>query len=344
MLKYINKDGIDDLDIPSFESRENPKTDGQILDAYSNTVISVAKKISPALAHIKVKNKPAANNSRQRRQTDEGGGSGFVITADGYIVTNSHVVHDAEKIDVSLTDGRNYEAYLVGDDPASDIALIRIYTDKLNAAGFGDSNRLQVGQIAIAIGNPYGFEYSVTAGVISALGRTLRTASGRLVDNVLQTDAALNPGNSGGPLVDSTGVVIGMNTAVIMPAQGICFAIASNTVHYVVTKLITEGVVKRAYLGIAGQSVNIPERFRQVYHIENKSGILVTSVEKDGPAINATLHKNDVIIGFNGKMVSHIDDLHRLLTAEFIGKKIDLTIIRQETVTDVPVLAGTLKI
>src|ERR1039458_7595485 len=247
MIKYIYQPLGEDK---SYPSADNPgsaqQDDGYILDVYSNTVIAAAKKISPTIANIKVKNKPAQNGKPGTRQNEIAGGSGFVITPDGFVVTNSHVIHSAEHIEVSLTDGRTFSAEIVGDDPATDLAVIKIDANKLTTAGFGDSNRLQVGQIAIAMGNPYGFEYSVTAGVISALGRTLRSASGRLIDNVLQTDAALNPGNSGGPLVDSTGAVIGINTAVILPAQGICFAIASNTAQHVVTKLVTEGVVRRA--------------------------------------------------------------------------------------------------
>jgi len=319
-----------------------PPNDGQLLDAYSQTVVAATKKMSPTIAHIKVKNKPGTDNNPRQKTPEEGGGSGFVITPDGFIVTNSHVVHNAETIEVSMMDGRTFQATISGDDPASDIALIKIDGTNLVTASFGDSNSLQVGQIAIAMGSPYGFQYSVTAGVISALGRTLRTSTGRLIDNVLQTDAALNPGNSGGPLVDSTGKVIGINTAVILPAQGICFAIASSTAQYIVTKLITEGSVKRAFIGISGQVVDIPERLRQVHHISNRSGVLVTSVETAHHAINTTLHKGDVIMQFNGSMISHIDDLHKMLTAEWIGKKIVLSVLRQDAVIEVPVLAGTL--
>ncbi|AQG78610.1 S1C family serine protease [Spirosoma montaniterrae] len=332
------------------------ESDATLLDAYSNTVVNVAKKVSSSVVQIKVnrtvskRSQPA--NSPQRRPGqggNEGGtGSGFVISTDGYIVTNNHVVAGASQIDVALPDrndgpGHSFEAALIGRDPATDIAVLKIYADGLKAIRFANSKDVQVGQIAIAIGNPYGFQYSLTAGVVSALGRTLRSESGRLIDDVIQTDAALNPGNSGGPLVNSSGDVIGVNTAVILPAQGICFAVSSNLAALVAGKLIMEGRVRRGYLGIAGQLINLTERIRQYNQLSVKTGIMVASVEPDGVAGNGELRQGDIIVGFNGQPVATVDDLHRLLTDEIIGRRVQLTILRDNRQQGIMVTPGELK-
>ncbi|QHV99629.1 S1C family serine protease [Spirosoma endbachense] len=331
----------------------NPEQDQILLDAYSNTVVNVAKKVSPSVVQIKVSGRNSGNsqsNAQGRKpgqsrpdNNDGGTGSGFIISTDGYIITNNHVVAGASKLEVALSDGRELEATLIGRDPATDIAVIKIYTDGLKAIRFADSKQVQVGQIAIAVGNPYGFQYSLTAGVVSALGRTLRSESGRLIDDVIQTDAALNPGNSGGPLVNSQGDVIGVNTAVILPAQGICFAVSSNLAALVAGKLIMEGRVRRGYLGIAGQLINLTERIKQYNQLTTKTGVMVSSVEPDGVAGNGELLQGDIIVGFNGLPVATVDDLHRLLTDDTIGRRIQLTILRKNRQKGIMVIPGEMK-
>jgi S1-C subfamily serine protease len=317
----------------------NNNPDAELLDAYSQTVVGVASNSSNAVVQIKVeKRNPRQRNPNNNQQQPFGSGSGFIISTDGYIVTNSHVVHGAEKIEVALSDGREFVAQLIGEDPATDIAVLQISGEGLTTIAFGDSDKVQVGQMAIAIGNPYGFQYSVTAGVISALGRTLRSESGRLIDNVLQTDAALNPGNSGGPLVDSRGRVIGVNTAVIISAQGICFAVASNLAAYVVGKLIIEGKVKRAYIGIAGQNINLDQRIVNRLQLNKKTAVLVQTIEPDGPAYNSELRQGDLILHFNEKAVGSIDDLHRLLDDSQINKKAHLKVFRRGALENVHVI------
>src|SRR5262249_9331540 len=260
------------------------------LDAYSQAVIGAAEKVSPSVVNIEA-------SDGDRRQG--GGGSGFVFTPDGFILTNSHVVHGASKIEVTLPDGRRGEAQLIGDDPETDLAVIRINASNLMPVAFGDSQKIRVGQLAIAIGNPYGFQYSVTAGVVSALGRSLRSRSGRLIDNVIQTDAALNPGNSGGPLVNSRGEVIGVNTAVIFQAQGICFATAINTAKFVAGQLIKEGRVRRSYIGLVGQVVSLHRRVVRYHNLTVGTGVLVISIEPGGPAYKAGMREGDVIVGYD---------------------------------------------
>ncbi|CCH00145.1 HtrA2 peptidase [Fibrella aestuarina BUZ 2] len=323
--------------------------DASLLDAYSNTVVNVAKKASPSVVQIKVRGQRRPGNvpggtPPRRRQPDEGNGtgSGFVISTDGYLVTNNHVVAGAETITVALPDRDDLTATLVGRDPATDIAVLKVYADGLKAIRFADSKRLQVGQIAIALGNPYGFQYSLTAGVISALGRTLRSESGRLIDDVVQTDAALNPGNSGGPLLNSQGEVIGVNTAVILPAQGICFAVSSNLANLVVGKLITEGRVRRGYLGIAGQLINLTERIRQYNQLTARTGVMVASVEPDGVANNSDLRQGDIIVAYNDRPVTTVDDLHLLLTDATIGRPAQLTVLRNGRKQGVIVTPGEL--
>jgi S1-C subfamily serine protease len=268
-------------------------------------------------------------HNRNGSETPRGSGSGFVITPDGLILTNSHVVHDASAIAVTMFDGRTFEADLVGDDPDTDLAVIRARASGLTVAGLGDSQKVRVGQIAIAIGNPYGFHCSVTAGVVSALGRSLRARTGRLMDNIIQTDAALNPGNSGGPLVDSRGDVIGVNTAIILPAQGLCFAIASNTARFVAGRLIRDGKLRRSYVGVAGQNVPIPRRLVRFHVLPAAHGVRVASVEPGSPAAAAGLREGDIICEFAGQAVSGIDDLHRLLTDERIGVASPIGVLRQ---------------
>jgi S1-C subfamily serine protease len=304
-------------------------SDAEILDAYSKAVVGAADKVSPSVVNIEVVHK-----TRGRREASgmpgeaRGNGSGFLFTPDGFILTNSHVVHNAQKIDVALTDGRRFHAELVGDDPDTDLAVIRINGNPLISVDLGDSQSIRVGQLVIAIGNPYGFQCTVTAGVVSALGRSLRSQSGRLIDNVIQTDAALNPGNSGGPLVNSRGEVIGVNTAMILPAQGICFATAINTAKFVAGRLIKDGQITRGYIGLAGQNVPILRQLVRFHHLEKETGILIISIEKNGPAERSGLQEGDIIIGFEGQPVTGIDELHKLLTDTKIGNKSSIDILR----------------
>ena len=316
--------------------------DSSLLDAYSQAVVQSAEKISPSVVFIEAtKMLPQSRGAATRAQREaHGSGSGFVFTPDGFILTNSHVVHDTSRLTVALNDGRRFEAAMVGDDPASDVAVIRISAGGLLAAApLGDSEKIRVGQLAIAIGNPYGFQYSVTAGVVSALGRSLRSESGRLIDNVIQTDAALNPGNSGGPLVDSNGEVIGVNTAVILPAQGLCFAVAINTAKFVAARLIKDGKIRRAYLGLGGQNVTIPRIVVRSQQLKTEAGVLVISVEKQSPAERAGLNQGDVIIALDGAAVRSVDDLHKVLTEARIGSSCELTLLRQSQKISLPVVA-----
>jgi S1-C subfamily serine protease len=300
------------------------RSDGNLLDAYSQAVISAAERISPSVVNIEVRQQP-----RGQRGEMHGSGSGFVFTPDGFILTNSHVVHHASALAVTLPDGRRLQAHLIGDDPDTDLAVIRIHAPNLVAAPLGDSQAVRVGQVVIAIGNPYSFQCTVTAGVVSALGRSLRSRSGRLIDNVIQTDAALNPGNSGGPLVTSRGEVIGVNTAVILPAQGLCFAVAINTATFVAGRLIKDGKVRRSYIGLAGQDVPLPRRLVRFHNLPVESGILVTSIEPNSPAQRADLHEGDIIVGYNGQPIPGIDALHQLLTDAQVGVRSTLMIIRR---------------
>jgi len=311
------------------QSSSEPPRDDVLLDAYSRAVIEAAEKVSPSVVYIQVTTK--RNSRRQPEREATGSGSGFVVTPDGFILTNSHVVHGATKIDVALMDGRRFQAQLIGDDPDTDLAVIRITAPNLVPANLGTSQSIRVGQLVIAIGNPYGFQYSVTAGVVSALGRSLRAQSGRLMDGVIQTDAALNPGNSGGPLVNTRGEVIGVNTATILPAQGICFATSIDTAKFVAGRLIRDGRLSRSYIGFAGQNVPIPRQIVRYYQLPVESGILVVSFEnntKASPAKEAGLLTGDLIVDFDGHPIQGIDDLHKLLTDERIGRSTPVTIIR----------------
>jgi S1-C subfamily serine protease len=293
--------------------------DGPLLDAYSKAVVHAAEEVGPSVVNIEV---------RRRDGQRQGSGSGFVITPDGFILTNSHVVHGAERIEVTLADGRHPDAYLVGDDPDTDLAVVRVYAPQLRPVRLGESKATRVGQMAIAIGNPYGFQCTVTAGVVSALGRSFRASTGRLIDDILQTDAALNPGNSGGPLVNSRGEVIGVNTAVILPAQGICFAIGIDTAKFVAGWLIKEGRVRRSYIGVGGQNVPVHRRIARHHQLPAASGVLAIAVAPHGPAAKAGLRDGDVMVEFNGQPIPSIDALHKLLTGELIGIESRLTIIR----------------
>ena len=310
---------------PDFGRSLHSRDDAALLDEYSRTVVSAADRVGPAVVNIDIKQRLES----QRGPREVGGsGSGFVIAPDGFILTNSHVVHAANQIAVSLSDGREYPAQLVGDDPDTDLAVIRIDAPHLAHVRLADSENLRVGQVVIAIGNPLGFQASVTAGVISALGRSMHAQSGRLIDNIIQTDAALNPGNSGGPLVSSAGEVIGVNTAMIRPAQGICFAIASNTAKFVAGWLIKEGKIRRSYIGVAGQNVPIHRRVVRFYNLAIDTGVLVVSVEKNSPAEKTGLREGDVIVAFDTKAIGSIHELHKMLMGEQIGVQSEITIIR----------------
>ena len=294
------------------------KDDIALLDDYSRTIVSAVDRVTPSVVNIESR----ANGSRG------GSGSGFIIAPDGFILTNSHVVHGAREIVVNLSDGRESRAQLVGDDPDTDLAVIRIDAAQLSHVRLADSETLRVGQIAIAIGNPLGFQASVTAGVISALGRSMHAQSGRLIDNIIQTDAALNPGNSGGPLANSAGEVIGVNTAVIRPAQGICFAIASNTAKFIAGWLIKEGRIRRGYIGVAGQTSPLHRRVARFYHLANESGAMVVSVEKGSPAEQSRIRPDDVIVALNDEPIASVHDLHKKLVGDRIGTPCQLTVLR----------------
>ena len=321
-----------------------PADDGALLDAYSRAVMRAVERAGPTVVNIEVH---AAERQTRRGPRSEGGsGSGFLFTPDGLILTNSHVVNGARRIEVTVQDGRHLEASLVGDDPDTDLAVIRVTGDELVAATLGDSSGLRPGQLVIAIGNPFGFQATVTAGVVSALGRSLRSRSGRLMDNIVQTDAALNPGNSGGPLVDSRGEVVGVNTAVILPAQGLCFAIPVNTARWVASRLIQHGRIRRGWLGLGGQTAKLQRRLVLHHQLAADSGMLVLHIEPGSPAQGASLQEGDVIVGFAGETVSGVDDLHRLLTEERIGRPTPLTLIRRaekRAVDIVPVESQTAK-
>jgi S1-C subfamily serine protease len=290
------------------------RTDAELLDAYSQAVIHSVETVGPAVVRID------ASAAR---------GSGVIFTPDGFVLTNHHVVDGHRTIAATLPDGRSLGAVLVGHDADSDLAVLRLGASALPWARLGDSRRVRVGQVAIAIGNPYGFDHTVTSGVVSALGRSLRSRSGRVMDDIIQTDAALNPGNSGGPLVTTSGDVIGINTAMIAAAHGICFAIASNTVRFVASRLIRDGRIRRSFIGVAGQQTPIPRALARAYGIAAASGVLASTIEPRSPAAAAGMKEGDVILAFAGVPVSGVDDLHRLLTEDRIGLATEMTVLRR---------------
>jgi len=315
---------------PPSEPASSPVQDEALLEAYSRAVTSVVDRIGPAVVRVEP----------QTSGRPTGMGSGVVISPDGLLLTNSHVMQGARDAKLTGPDGRRFHARLIGDDADTDLALLRADANGLPFATLGNSKLLKRGQIAIAIGNPLGFESTVTTGVVSALGRSLRAKSGRLIDDVIQTDAALNPGNSGGPLVATSGEVIGINTAMIMGAQGICFAVASNTANHVVTELIRHGRVRRGSIGVAGQTVPLPRRVAYAAGLSLESGVVVAAVEPDSPAAQANLEQGDILLALNGEPVRGIDDLVRLLNGDSIGRIVDLTILRHgemHTLSVVPV-------
>jgi S1-C subfamily serine protease len=328
------------LDWISYDGEENATStaaprpdlnDGNLLDAYSHAVVGAARRVSPAVVNLDVHHAAEPNARDPRRRSGGGGsGSGFIFTPDGFILTNSHVVHDAARIEVTMSDGARLAARLVGDDPHTDLAVIHV----TNAAGnlptveFGDSSAIQVGQLVVAIGNPYGFQTTVTAGVVSNLARSFRSQAGRLIDNVIQTDAALNPGNSGGPLSDSAGRVIGVNTAIIPMAQGICFAIPAATAQFVASRLMRDGHVRRSVIGVAGQNVPLHRKVVRFHRLEVDTGVLVMGLEENTPAAHAGVREGDVIVGFDGKPIFTIDDLQRLLSEERVGLTMPIVVVR----------------
>ncbi len=321
-------------DVPEGGSGRRPMPpalpDDVLLDAYSRAVTGSAERVGPSVVNIAVVQRFTGRRGADPRAPREvrGNGSGFIFTPDGFILTNSHVVHCATSIEVVLTDGRRFAGERVGDDPDTDLAVVRIGAPHMVPVSLGDSDAIRVGQLVIAIGNPYGFQTTVTAGVVSALGRSLRAQSGRLIDNVIQTDAALNPGHSGGPLVTSRGEVVGVNTAIILPAQGLCFAIGINTAKFVAGRLIRDGRITRGYIGVAGQNVPLPRRLVRLHGLPTETGVLVVSVEGTSAAQRAGLREGDVIVGFAGESIAGIDDLHRLLTDNRVGAPSALTVLR----------------
>ncbi|HXZ02973.1 MAG TPA: trypsin-like peptidase domain-containing protein [Stellaceae bacterium] len=315
------------LPIGNLEHKENESNgadsgraeDLALLDAYSRAVTGAVDSVGPAVLHLQVE----AGRGRG------GAGSGVVFTPDGYVLTNSHVAAGAKRLQATFPDGRAMAASLIGDDPDTDLAVLRLAGEAPAFARLGDARKLRVGQLVIAIGNPFGFQATVTAGVVSALGRSLRARSGRLIDSVIQTDAALNPGNSGGPLVTAAGEVVGINTAIIAMAQGICFSISANTVEFVASRLIRDGRVKRSYIGLSGQNIVLPRRVVRFHALEREGGVRVEATSADGAARQAGLLSGDVIVGFAGEPVGAVDELHRLLTEERVGKPATVTVLRR---------------
>jgi S1-C subfamily serine protease len=312
-------------------TQEGASSETALLDAYSRAVTGAAEAVGPAVVRIDVKRRVRARSSRGRETPQEigGSGSGFLFTPDGLIATNSHVVSGASEIGVALNDGQVFQASLIGDDPDTDLAVVRVAGHKLPSVALGQSRSLRVGQLVVAIGNPYGFQCTVTAGVVSALGRSLRSQNGRLMDDVIQTDAALNPGNSGGPLVDSRGEVIGVNTAMILPAQGLCFATAVDTARVTIAQLLKHGRVRRARLGLAGQNIVLPRRMVRRYGLAHEAAVQVASIERGGPASRAGFEQGDIIVAFAGEPVSGFDDLHRMLTEETLGERVAVDVLRR---------------
>lgn len=309
---------ITNLEDPS-SARSSAANDLAAFDAYSRAVIGAVEKVGPAVLHLQVEN----------GRGHGGAGSGVVFTQDGYVLTNSHVIAGGKRVTASFADGRASGTTIIGDDPDTDLAVLRLDGEAPLAARLGSARGLRVGQLVVAIGNPFGFQATVTAGVVSALGRSLRGRSGRIIDSVIQTDAALNPGNSGGPLVNSAGEVIGINTAIIAAAQGICFSISADTVEFVAARLIRDGRVRRCYIGVAGQNVPLSRRSVRFHELARESGVLVQSVAPDGAAHSGEIRTGDIIVAFDGLPIGDIDALHRLLTEERVGRTIPVTVLRR---------------
>lgn len=307
-----------DVGVAAVTVTDRRADDPALLDAYSESVAAVVERAGPAVIHLEVRGNDAPGGS----------GSGFFISPDGYALTNSHVVHGAREIRASLADGRRLHAALIGDDPDTDLAIVRVDASDVAHLDFADSDRVRPGQIAVAIGSPMGFQQTVTAGIVSALGRSLRGQSGRAIDHIIQTDAALNPGNSGGPLVDTRGRVIGVNTAIIRPAQGICFAIASNIARWVAGWLIKEGRVRRSFVGLGGQTVPLLRKLVLAYRLDAESGVLISHLDPNGPAARAGVREGDIILSFDGLATPRVDVLHRILTADRIGRSAELRVLR----------------
>lgn len=329
MLTLISNEAVERQD--GARERSDAERDRELLDAYSAAVTDVVERVTPAVVHLEVAVPAPPRRGRERRRDGRpptASGSGFVFAPDGFVLTNSHVVERATRIWATTADGSRCRAELVGADPDTDLAVVRVDGSGFATAPFGDSSRLRPGQLVIAIGNPLGFESTVTAGIVSALGRTMRAQSGRLIDSVIQTDAALNPGNSGGPLVSSRGEVVGVNTAIIAGAHGICFAVPSTTAQVVIPQLIRDGRVRRAFIGVSGQSVRLTRRRVQVSHLAASSGVLVTEVVERGPADAAGVKVRDVILELGGTVVASVDDLHRVLTQEAISHETTLSVLR----------------
>jgi S1-C subfamily serine protease len=305
--------------------------DSEVLDAYSRAVVGAVDRVGPAVVHLEVAGVPSPARRRGTPSETSGTGSGFFFTPDGFLLTNSHVVHGAREVRANFVDGTTHVAYPVGDDPSTDLAVLKVDYPAPAFAALGDSSQIRQGQLVVAIGNPLGFQATVTAGVVSALGRTMRSQSGRLIDGVIQTDAALNPGNSGGPLVNSRAEVVGVNTAIIAGAQGICFAIPASTAQFVASRLIRDGRVRRSYIGVVGQTIALTRRHAQRFHLAVQGGVLVTDVGSNSPGERAGLRPRDIIIAIGSGVVGSIDDLQRLLTEDLIGRETDLSILRAGT-------------
>ncbi|MEO8210254.1 MAG: trypsin-like peptidase domain-containing protein [bacterium] len=316
--------------------------DRKLLDAYSSAITSVVSQTAGAVVHIEVKKK-IINRRTQLLELQTATGSGFIISSDGFIITNNHVVEGGESFLITLSDGNKLRGELRGADPSTDIAILKVYQTGLNYLSFSDSSQLKVGQIAIAIGNPYGLQQSVTAGIISATGRTLRANNGRLIDDIIQTDAALNPGNSGGPLVNSLGEVIGVNTAIINYAHGICFAVSSNLANNVAGQIVLHGKIKRAQLGIAGHMINLSQRMIAFNRLQNKTGVYIFEKIADANAGNNNILVGDIIVEFDGMPVSTIDDLHKLLNEKTIGKNVSITVLRKGKKENIIAIPGEIK-
>ena len=333
-----DRDVIDAVSAASNGEKEGVSPDEALLDAYSRAVVSAVEKVSPSVVNIEG-HREGAGMFRRGREGPRWTGSGFIFTPDGFILTNSHVVHGTKEICVTLPDGSRFPARVAGDDPHTDLAVIRIDGAGLPCALFGNSDSLRVGQLVVAIGNPYGLQCTITSGVVSGRGRTLRAGSGRLIEDVIQTDAALNPGNSGGPLVTSRGEVIGVNTAMILPAQGLCFAIPSRIATFVASRLIRDGKIRRSYIGLVGQNAPIPRKAAVALGIGRETAVLVVSVEDGSPAQVAGLSHGDYILAMDGRPVTSVDDLHRILTEEKIRAPSLLSVLRRtgsEDITIVP--------